>query len=42
MDLWNDLGFSLCVMLSVCHIVATSDKRKKFKIGVSANLVCCH
>ena len=37
MDLWNNLGFSLCAMPSVCHMVATSDDRKKFKIKVSAN-----
>ena len=35
--LQNNLGFSLCVMLSVCHIVTTSDKRKKSEIGVSAD-----
>jgi len=35
--LWNDLGFSLYAALSVCHIVATSDDRKKSKIGVSAD-----
>jgi len=23
MDLWNDLGFSLCAAPSVCHVVAT-------------------
>ena len=37
MDLWNNLGFSLCAALSVCHMVATSDDRKKSKMGVSAN-----
>ena len=25
MDLWNDLGFSLCAVPSVCHVVITSD-----------------
>ena len=29
MDLWNDLGFSLCAMLSVCCMVTTSDEGKK-------------
>ena len=37
MDLWNDLGFSLCIMLPVYYIVVTSDKRKKFEIEVSTN-----
>ena len=36
MDLWNDLGFSLCIALSVCHMVATSDNKKKSEMGVSA------
>ena len=36
MDLWNDLGFSLCTALSVCHVVATSDDGEKSKMGVSA------
>jgi len=29
MDLWNDLGFSLCAALSVCCVVATSDDGEK-------------
>ena len=37
MELWNDLSFSLCVILSVCHVVATSDDRKKSEMGVSAD-----
>ena len=37
MNLWNDLGFSLCAVLSVCYIVATSDDRKKSEMGVSAD-----
>ena len=37
MDLWNNLGFSLCAALSICHIVTTSDDRKKSKMGVSAD-----
>ena len=36
-DLWNDLGFSLCAAPSVCCMVATSDNRKKFEMGVSAD-----
>ena len=42
MDLWNDLGFSLYAILSVCHMVATSDDREKSEIEVSADLVCRH
>ena len=40
MDLWNDLGFSLCAVPSVCCIVTTSDNRKKSEMRVSADLVC--
>ena len=36
------LGFSLCAVLSICCVVATSDKKKKSKIEVSADLMCCH
>jgi len=36
-DLWNDLSFSLCVALSVCHMVTTLDNRKKSEIEVSAD-----
>ena len=36
-DLWNNLGFSLCAALSVCHMVITSDDRKKSEMGVSAD-----
>ena len=36
-DLWNDLGFSLCAVPSVCHMVATSDDREKSEMGVSAD-----
>jgi len=35
-DLWNNLGFSLCAAPSVCHVVATSDKGKKVQVEVSA------
>jgi len=41
-NLWNDLGFSLYAMPSICYMVATLDKKKKSKIGVSANLVYCY
>ena len=37
MDLWNDLGFSLCAVLSVCHMVATSDEGKKVRVDVSTD-----
>ena len=36
-NLWNNLGFSLCAIPSVCYIVTTSDKRKKSKIEVSTD-----
>jgi len=36
-DLWNNLGFSLCAAPSICYVVATSDDREKSKIGVSAD-----
>jgi len=41
-DLWNDLGFSLCAMPSVCCVVIISDNSKKSEMRLSANLVCCH
>ena len=37
MDLWNDLGFSLYAVPSVCCIVTTSDDGKKSEIRVSAD-----
>jgi len=37
MDLWNDLGFSLCAVLSVYHMVVTSDDREKSEMEVSAD-----
>ena len=37
MDLWNNLGFSLCAALSVCHMVVTSDDGKKSEMRVSAD-----
>ena len=37
MDLWNDLGFSLCAAPSVCCVVATSDVGKKSEMGVSTD-----
>ena len=36
MDLWNDLGFSLCAAPSVFHVVTTSDDGEKSGMGVSA------
>jgi len=36
-DLWNDLSFSLCAAPSVCHMVTTSDDRKKSEMRVSAD-----
>jgi len=41
-DLWNNLGFSLCAVPSVCYMVTISENRKKSKIGVSTNLVYHH
>ena len=37
MDLWNDLGFSLYTVLSVCYVVVTSDDGKKSEMGVSTD-----
>ena len=39
-DLWNDLGFSLCAALSVCCVVTTLDNTEKSEMEVSADLVC--
>jgi len=36
-DLWNNLGFSLCAVLSVCHVVATSDDGKKSEMRMSVD-----
>ena len=36
-DLWNNLGFSLYAMPFVCHMIITSDRRMKSKMGVSAD-----
>ena len=36
-DLWNDLGFSLCAAPSVCHVVTASDEGGKVWVGVSTN-----
>ena len=38
--LLNDLSFNLCTTLSVCHMVITSDKRKRSEMEMSADLVC--
>ena len=37
MNLQNDLSFSLCAVLSVCYVVATSNELIKSEIGVSAD-----
>ena len=37
MDLWNNLGFSLCAAPFVCHVVATLDDGKKSEMEVSAD-----
>ena len=37
MNLQNNLSFSLCAVLSVCHVVATSHELMKSEIEVSAN-----
>ena len=36
-NLWSDLGFSLCAILSNCHIVTILDRKKKSKIEVSTD-----
>jgi len=36
-DLWNNLGFSLCAAPSVCHMVTTSDDKEKSEMKVSAD-----
>jgi len=38
-DSWNDLGFSLCTVLSICHVVAILENKKKSEMEVSADLV---
>jgi len=38
-ELWNNLGFSLCAVPSVCCMAAISENRKKSKIEVSTGLV---
>jgi len=35
----NDLGFSLCTVLSICHIVTTLENEVKSK-EISANMIC--
>jgi len=35
-DLWNNLGFSLCAAPSVCRVVATSDEEEEVRVEVSA------
>ena len=36
-NLWNNLGFSLCAALSDCYMVTTSDEEKKSEMEISAN-----
>ena len=36
-NLWNDLGFSLCTVPSIYYVVTTSEKRKKSEMEMSAN-----
>ena len=36
-NLWNNLGFSLCAMPSICCMVITSDKKMKSEIEVSTD-----
>ena len=36
-NLWNDLGFSLCTVSSVCHVVTTLDEWIKSEIEVSTD-----
>ena len=36
-NLWNNLGFSLCTVPFVCHIVVTLDEWIKSEMGVSTN-----
>ena len=35
--LWNNLGFSLYAVLSVCYMIITLDRRKKSEIEVSTD-----
>ena len=39
-DLWNNIGFSLYTVLSLCCVITISDDREKSEMGVSADLVC--
>ena len=36
-DLWNNLGFSLCAAPSVCRMVSTSDEWEKVRVKVSTD-----
>ena len=38
----NDLGFSLCAVLSVYYVVVISENGKKSRMEVSTDLVCCY
>ena len=37
MNLWNNLGFSLCATPSVCCMVVTSDDGEKSEMKISAD-----
>ena len=37
MNLWNNLGFSLCAILSNYCMIITSDERKKSEMKVSTD-----
>ena len=37
MNLWNNLGFSLCSTIFVCCLVAISDGKKKSEMRVRTN-----
>ena len=41
-NLWNNLGFSLYIVLFVCYVVITLDNWMKSKMRMSADLVCHH
>ena len=40
MDFQNDLGFSLYIVLSMCHLVPTSEGETEFKRESSDRMKC--
>ena len=38
-NLWNDLGFSLYAVLSICYVITILNEQMKSKMEVSADLV---